>query len=103
MTSPRARKWIRLAFAGATGAGLGSFLFWTYDWLTVLSGNLKGPDFFSFYSGARLVVTRGGSAVYDLVLQRQIPIQVPSQPSDRFIVLPSFHPPYYTLVIAPPA
>ena len=101
MTSPRARRWIRLGFAGATGAGLGSFLFWTYNWLAVVTGDLKGPDFFSFYSGARLFVTRGGSAVYDLVLQRDIQIQVTSQPPDRFIVLPYFHPPYYTLLIAP--
>jgi Glycosyltransferase family 87/Glycosyl transferase family 2 len=101
MTSPRARNWASLGFAAATGAGLGSFLFWAYNWLTVVSGNLKGPDFFSFYSGARLFVTRGGSAVYDLVLQREIQIQVTSQPADRFIVLPYFHPPYYTLLIAP--
>ena len=101
MTSLRARRWVRLGFAGATGAGLGSFLFWAYNWLTVVTGNLKGPDFFSFYSGARLFVTRGGSAVYDLVLQRDIQIQVTSQPPDRFIVLPYFHPPYYTLLIAP--
>jgi len=101
MTSPRARNWTNLGFAGATGAGLGSFLFWAYNWLTVVGGNLKGPDFFSFYSGARLFVTRGGSAVYDLALQRQIQIQVTSQPPDRFIVLPYFHPPFYTLLIAP--
>jgi len=101
MTSPRARNWSGFGFAAATGAGLGSFLFWAYNWLTVVGGNLKGPDFFSFYSGARLFVTRGGSAVYDLVLQREIQIQVTSQPADRFIVLPYFHPPYYTLLIAP--
>jgi hypothetical protein len=101
MTSPRARRWTTLAFAGAAGAGLGSFIFWAGYWLTVVSGNLRGPDFFSFYSGARLFVTRGGSAVYDLVLQRAIQIQVTSQPPDRFIVLPYFHPPYYTLLIAP--
>ncbi|MEA2644142.1 MAG: hypothetical protein QOG08_1168, partial [Chloroflexota bacterium] len=75
--------------------------FWTGYWFTVVTGNLKGPDFFSFYSGAKLFVTRGGSAVYDLVLQREIQIQVTSQPADRFIVLPYFHPPYYTLLIAP--
>ena len=101
MTSPPARKWISLGFAGAAGAGLGSFLFWAGYWLSIVRGNLKGPDFFSFYSGARLFVTRGGSAVYDLVLQRQIQIEVTSQPPDRFIVLPYFHPPYYTLLIAP--
>jgi hypothetical protein len=101
MTSLRARRWTSLAFAGAAGAGLGSFLFWTGYWFTVVSGNLKGPDFFSFYSGARLFVTRGGAAVYDLVLQREVQIQVTSQPPDRFIVLPYFHPPFYTLLIAP--
>ena len=101
MTSPPARKWISLGFAGAAGAGLGSFLFWAGYWLSIVRGDLKGPDFFSFYSGARLFVTRGGSAVYDLVLQRQIQIEVTSQPPDRFIVLPYFHPPYYTLLIAP--
>src|ERR1700692_3311369 len=101
MTSPRARRWTTLAFAGAAGAGLGSFLFWTGYSFTVVTGNLKGPDFFSFYSGAKLFVTRGGSAVYNLVLQREIQIQVTSQPADRFIVLPYFHPPYYTLLIAP--
>jgi hypothetical protein len=101
MTSLRARRWTTLAFAGAAGAGLGSFLFWTGYWFTVVTGDLKGPDFFSFYSGAKLFVTRGGSAVYDLVLQREIQIQVTSQPADRFIVLPYFHPPYYTLLIAP--
>jgi hypothetical protein len=101
MTSRPARNWISLGFAGAAGAGLGSFLFWAGYWFTIVRGNLKGPDFFSFYSGARLFVTRGGSAVYDLVLQRQIQIEVTSQPPDRFIVLPYFHPPYYTLLIAP--
>ena len=101
MTSRSARNWISLGFAGAAGAGLGSFLFWSGYWLSIVRGNLKGPDFFSFYSGARLFVTRGGSAVYDLVLQRQIQIDVTSQPPDRFIVLPYFHPPYYTLLIAP--
>ena len=101
MTSPSARRWIRLGFAAAAGAGLGSLLFWAGYWFTIVRGNLKGPDFFSFYSGARLFVTRGGSAVYDLVLQREIQIQVTSQPPDRFIVLPYFHPPYYTLLIAP--
>ena len=101
MTSLRARRWVRLGFAGATGAGLGSAVFWAHYLLTILSGNLKGPDFYSFYSGAKLFVTRGGSAVYDLALQRGIQVQVTSQPPDRFIVLPYFHPPFYTLLIAP--
>ncbi|MEP6752508.1 MAG: glycosyltransferase 87 family protein [Candidatus Dormiibacterota bacterium] len=101
MTSLRARRWVRLGFAGATGAGLGSAVFWAHYLLTIVSGNLKGPDFYSFYSGAKLFVTRGGSAVYDLALQREIQVQVTSQPPDRFIVLPYFHPPFYTLLIAP--
>ncbi|MDQ6877875.1 MAG: glycosyltransferase 87 family protein [Candidatus Dormibacteraeota bacterium] len=95
-------KWRNVGFAAAAGAGLGSFLFWAGYWFTiVLRGDLQGPDFFSFYSAAKLYVLRGGSAVYDLVLQRQIQIQVTGQPPDRFIVLPYFHPPYYTLLIAP--
>jgi hypothetical protein len=39
--------------------------------------------------------------VYDLVLQRQMQLQVTGEPAGRFIVLPYFHPPYYTLLIAP--
>jgi hypothetical protein len=94
-------RWQSLGFAAAAGVGVGSFVGWAYIWSTVVRGNLKGPDFFSFYSGARLYVLQGGSAVYNLVLQRQIQIEVTSQPPDRFIVLPYFHPPYYTLLIAP--
>ena len=102
MTRRLPPRWRSLAFAGAAGAGLGSFLFWAGYWFTVvLRGNLRGPDFFSFYSAAKLYVLKGGSAVYDLVLQRQIQIDVTGQPADRFIVLPYFHPPYYTLLIAP--
>ena len=101
MTSLRARRWVRLGFAGATGAGLGSAVFWAHYLLTIVSGNLKGPDFYSFYSGAKLFVTRGGSAVYDLALQREIQVQVTSQPPDRFSLLPYFHPPFYTLLLAP--
>src|SRR6266550_8610075 len=101
MTSRPARKWISLGFAGAAGAGLGSFLFWTGYWFSIGRGCLIVAVCFSFYSGARLFVTRGGSAVYDLVLQRQIQIEVTAQPPDRFIVLPYFHPPFYTLLIAP--
>ena len=101
MTRRPPLKWRSLGFAAAAGAGVGSFLFWAGYWFTFVRGNLQGPDFFSFYSAARLYVLRGGSAVYDLVLQRQMQIQVTSQPPDQFIVLPYFHPPYYTLLIAP--
>src|SRR5205807_1172285 len=87
--------------AGAAGAGLGSVLFWAGYWLTFVRGNLQGPDFVSFYSGAKLFVEKGGSAVYDLALQKQYELQVFPHPPDQFVVLPYFHPPYYTLLIAP--
>src|SRR5229473_323867 len=93
--------WSRMGYAAATGAGLGSLLFWVGYWFTFVRGNLQGPDFFSFYSGARLYVLKGGSAVYDLALQKQFELQVVHQAPDRFVVLPYFHPPYYTLLIAP--
>jgi GT2 family glycosyltransferase len=102
MTPRPPPKWRNVGFAAAAGAGLGSFLFWAKYWFTfVLGGSLRGPDFFSFYSAAKLYVQNGGSAVYDLVLQRQMQLQVTGEPPDRFIVLPYFHPPYYTLLIAP--
>ena len=94
-------RWQRLGYAAAAGVGVGSLLFWVGYWFTFVRGNLAGPDFFSFYAAARLYVERGGSAVYDLVLQRQFELQVTSQAPDRFIVLPYFHPPYYTFLIAP--
>jgi len=90
-----------MGFAAAAGAGVGSLLFWTGYWFTFVRGSLKGPDFFSFYSAAQLFVQKGGAAVYDLALQRQFEIRVTSENPDRFIVLPYFHPPYYTLLIAP--
>jgi hypothetical protein len=101
MTRRPATRWKSLGFAAAAGAGIGSFLAWAGLWIGILRGDLRGPDFFSFYSAVKLYAERGGSAVYDLVLQRQMQIQVTSQPPDRFIVLPYFHPPYYTLLIAP--
>jgi GT2 family glycosyltransferase len=94
-------RWARMGYAAATGAGLGSFFFWAGYWFTFVRGNLQGPDFYSFYSAAKLYVLRGGSAVYDLALQKQFELQVIPASPDRFIVLPYFHPPYYTLLIAP--
>jgi GT2 family glycosyltransferase len=94
-------RWARMGYAAATGAGLGSLLFWAGYWFTFVRGNLQGPDFYSFYSAARLYVLKGGSAVYDLALQKQFELQVIPASPDRFIVLPYFHPPYYTLLIAP--
>jgi hypothetical protein len=101
MTPGQPLRWRSLGFAAAAGAGLGSFVAWAIYWFTFIRGNLQGPDFFSFYSAAKLYVERGGSAVYDLVLQRQMQLQVTGEPAGRFIVLPYFHPPYYTLLIAP--
>jgi len=101
MTRWGSRRWDRLGYAAATGAGLGSLLFWVGYWFTFVRGNLQGPDFFSFYSAARLYVLKGGSAVYDLALQKQYELQVVPHPPDQFVVLPYFHPPYYTLLIAP--
>src|SRR2546428_509799 len=94
-------RWSRMGYAAGTGAGLGSLHFWVGYWVTFVRGNLQGPDFFSFYSGAQLFVLKGGSAVYDLALQKQYELQVIPHPPDRFVVLPYFHPPYYTLLIAP--
>jgi len=101
MTLRLTTRWRRLAYAAAAGAGAGSFLFWAAYWAAFLRGNLMGPDFFSFYSAARLYVQRGGSAVYNLALQKQFELQVTGQAPDQLVVLPYFHPPYYTLLIAP--
>src|SRR5882762_8556438 len=101
MTRWGSLRWASMGYVAATGAGLGSLLFWAGYWLTFVRGSLQGPDFFSFYSGAKLYVLKGGSAVYDLALQKQYELQVIPHPADQFVVLPYFHPPYYTLLIAP--
>jgi hypothetical protein len=100
--NPRAAaRLVRIGYAAAAGAGLGSFLFWVVFWFSFVRGNLRGPDFFNFYAAAKLYVTSGGAAVYDIAMQRQVELQVTGQDPSRFIVLPYFHPPYYTLLIAP--
>ena len=96
--TPRLR---RLTYAAAAGAGAGSLLFWAAYWVNFLRGNLLGPDFFNFYAAARLYVLRGGSAVYNLALERQFQLQITGLDPDTFIMLPYVHPPYYTLLIAP--
>jgi len=101
MRSRKAPHWKNLGYAAAAGAGIGSFAYAVQYWFKFVQGPLQGPDFFSFYSSAKLYVQSGGSAVYDLFLQRQMQIQVTGEPAGRFIVLPYFHPPYYTLLIAP--
>jgi hypothetical protein len=101
MTPRLAARLVRLGYAAATGAGLGSLAFWIVYWFSFVRGNLRGPDFFNFYAAAKLYVTNGGSAVYDIAMQRQIELQITGTDPSRFIVLPYFHPPYYTLLIAP--
>ena len=101
MNPRHAARWLRIGYAAVTGAALGSFAFWAVYWFAFVRGDLMGPDFFSFYSAAKLFVLKGGSAVYSLALQKQFELQVTGQPAGRFIVLPYFHPPYYTLLIAP--
>src|SRR6266567_1695601 len=95
------RRWVRMGYAAATGVGVGSLVFWVGYWFTFIRGDLKGPDFFSFYAAAELFVQKGGSAVYNLDLQKAFQSQVLGQSPDSFILLPYFHPPYYTLLIAP--
>jgi hypothetical protein len=100
--NPRlAARLVRLGYAAAAGAGIGSLLFWIVYWFTFIRGNLRGPDFFNFYAAAKLYVTSGGATVYDIAMQRQVELQITGQDPSRFIVLPYFHPPYYTLFIAP--
>ena len=100
--NPRlARRLVRLGYAAATGAGIGSLIFWTLYWFSFVRGNLRGPDFFNFYAAAKLYLTHGGAAVYDIAMQRQVELQITGQDPSRFIVLPYFHPPYYTMLIAP--
>ena len=101
MNHSRAARLLRLGYAAAAGAGIGSFLFWTVYWFSFVRGNLRGPDFFNFYAAAKLYLTNGGGAVYDIAMQRQVELQITGADPSRFIVLPYFHPPYYTLLIAP--
>jgi GT2 family glycosyltransferase len=101
MNRARALRLIRLGYAAAAGAGIGSLVFWTFYWFMFVRGNLQGPDFFNFYAAAKLYVFNGPSAVYDVAMQRLVELQITGQDPARFIVLPYFHPPYYTLLIAP--
>ena len=90
-----------VGYAAASGAGLGSLIFWAMYWFSFVRGSLQGPDFFSFYSAARIFNERGGTYVYDLGVQKQFQDQVTAQWHGPFILLPYFHPPFYTLLIAP--
>src|SRR2546430_4713374 len=94
------RRWRRLAFAGAAGAGLGCFLAWAANWFLFISGNLQGTDFFSFYAAAEIYIQRGPSAVYDILGQKQYELAVTHHGAEALIVLPYLHPPYSTRPIA---
>ena len=101
MTPRLAARLVRMGYAAAAGAGSGSLIFWTVYWFSFIRGNLRGPDFFNFYAAAHLYVYNGSAAVYDIAMQRALELQITGQDAAHFIVLPYFHPPYYTLLIAP--
>lgn len=96
---PRLR---RLGLAAAIALGVESAGFWLYHWVAFLQGDLRGPDFFSFYAAARLYLERGGGAVYDLAQQKAFQDQVTAQWAPlKFILLPYVHPPYVTPLLSP--
>ncbi len=101
MSTPRAARLLRLAYAGAAGAGVGSLIFWIISWFSFVRGNLRGPDFFNFYAAAWIYLRHGAGLVYDMPTQRAVELQVTGADPGRFILLPYFHPPYYTLLISP--
>ncbi len=96
-----ANRLVRLGYAATTGAAVGSLIFWIIYWFSFVRGSLRGPDFFNFYAAAKLYITVGPAAVYDIAMQKQVELQITGADPARFIVLPYFHPPYYTLLIAP--
>src|SRR5438094_1112688 len=103
MNPRQANRLVRLGYAAAAGAGIASLVFWVIYWFSFVRGNLRGPDFFNFYAAAKLYVSSGGAAVYDIARQRQVELQITGQDPSRFILLPYFHPPYYPILIAPAA
>lgn len=94
-------KTVRLAWfaAGAAAAMIG--IYRLYGWVQIATGDLQGPDFFSFYAAARLLAARGGAHLYEVAAQQHFQDQVTSAWPGHFVVLPYLHPPYYTLVIRP--
>jgi len=92
----------RLGIAAGLAVGVETAGFWLYRWVTFLSGDLRGPDFFSFYAATRLFIERGGSAVYELAVQRAYQAQVTAQWAPlKFVLMPYIHPPYVTPLLAP--
>ena len=74
-----------------------------WSWVRFAGGSLQGADFFSFYAAARLFLERGGRDLYDAGLQLRYQDQVTSVWPGKFTLLPYIHPPFYTLLIAPPS
>jgi hypothetical protein len=72
-----------------------------YRWSQLVAGNLQGPDFFSFYAEARLLLAAGASSMYDFGLQKAFQDQVTSHWPGQFVLLPYVQPPYFTFLIAP--
>ncbi|HEV2952726.1 MAG TPA: glycosyltransferase 87 family protein [Candidatus Dormibacteraeota bacterium] len=73
-----------------------------YLWLrTAFVNPLSGPDFFSFYAEAKLVLAHGTAAAYDLTLQQHYQDQTTAFLPGHHAILPYVHPPYFTLLIAP--
>lgn len=102
MTGGRLGRLRRPALAAASLASLEAAAFYLYTWAAVISSDLKGPDFFSFYAAARLYLARGGAAVYSLDAQQQFQDQVTATwGPGPYTLLPYIHPPYYTVLIAP--
>ncbi len=56
------------------------------------------PDFFSFYTAAKLIWT-DRSSLYDLEQQRLV--QYPIDPSRGDWVLPYFYPPFFAVILLP--
>lgn len=95
------RRWSRLGwFAAGVAASLVA-AYRVYGWVVVASGDLRGPDFLSFYAAARLLLSRGGAHLYEAATQQRFQEQVTRAWAGRFILLPYLHPPYYGLVLAP--
>ena len=92
----------RLGLAGAALASFEAAVFYAITWIGVMRSDLHGPDFFSFYSAARLFLARGGDRVYELGGQKEFQDQVTAHwQGGPFVLLPYIHPPYYTVLIAP--
>jgi hypothetical protein len=91
----------RLAWFGAASAAAIVAAYRGYVWVQVATGDLRGPDFFSFYAAGRLFLARGGQHLYEASLQQAFQDRVTAAWPGHYILLPYLHPPFYTLAIAP--